>query len=63
MQPWKSVAVTTSARITATGHSTQAYQGTLTSVGGSKPGGYVGGICSSGSAMVPWYRRLPASSR
>src|SRR5436190_8310601 len=39
MQPRNKVAVRIRARMTASGQSTQAYQATLTSVGGSKRGG------------------------
>lgn len=52
MQPRKSTAVRTSAVITAIGQSTQAYHGTWISVGGSKPGGYAGGLDSSVSSMT-----------
>src|SRR5436190_11309905 len=45
-QPWKRTAARVRASATPTGQSTQEYQGTLMSVGGSKPGGYVFGSCS-----------------
>ena len=53
MQPRKRRAVRPRAVITARGQSTQAYQGTLMSVGGSNPGGYVIGVYSSGSLIPP----------
>src|SRR5258706_2670627 len=43
------------------GHRTQAYQGTLMSVGGSNPGGYVGGVCGSSDSYIYWMVPVPGA--